>query len=62
MQTEESKCLYCERSSQEIPLVTFEYQGKALRICSQHLPVLIHNPGQLIGKIPGAESFSPADH
>lgn len=57
-----AKCLVCEQDSNAIPLLTFEYQGKQLQICSQHLPVLIHDPTQLAGKLSGAENMRPADH
>jgi hypothetical protein len=33
-----------------------------LWICPQHLPLLIHNPQQLAGKLAGAENLKPADH
>ena len=62
MNTAEKSCLYCERTAMEIPLVVLEYQGKDLRICPQHLPILIHNPTELVGKLPGAEGMSPAEH
>jgi len=46
-------CLYCERDSNEVPLVTLQYKGEELWICPQHLPVLIHHPEQLADKLPG---------
>jgi len=55
-------CLVCKKSSAEIPLISFEYMGKGLWICPQHLPVLIHDPAKLSGLLPGAEDFLPADH
>ena len=55
-------CLACGRGPQETPLVTLEYKDSTLRICPQHLPVLIHDPHQLIGRLPGAEKLTPADH
>ncbi len=55
-------CLACGRGSDETPLVSLEYKGSTLRICPQHLPVLIHDPHQLIGRLPGAEKLTPADH
>jgi hypothetical protein len=54
-------CLYCEKDDAETPLVVLEYRGTSLRICPQHLPLLIHDPAKLIGKLPGAEGLSPAD-
>lgn len=55
-------CLVCERGADETPLLRLEYRDSEFRICPQHLPVLIHDPAQLIGRLPGAERLSPADH
>ncbi len=55
-------CLACGRGSGEVPLIGFEYRGDRHWICPQHLPVLIHDPAQLVGKLPGAEELRPADH
>lgn len=55
-------CLACGRSQREIPLITLSYQDRTFHICPQHLPVLIHNPQMLVGKLPGAEGMSPAEH
>lgn len=55
-------CLNCNRSENEIPLVTLSYSGKPTFICSHCLPMLIHHPETLIGKIEGAENIPPADH
>jgi hypothetical protein len=55
-------CIVCKKTSQEIPLISFEYMGEGLGICPQHLPVLIHDPSKLVGLLPGAEGFEPADH
>jgi hypothetical protein len=55
-----NKCLYCDQSSNHVPLITFVYQGNSYMICPQHLPVLIHNPSNLAGKLPGAESLQSA--
>lgn len=54
-------CLVCERSSDLIPLLAFQYQGKALWICPEHLPILIHQPARLADKLSGAEGFAPAE-
>jgi hypothetical protein len=54
-------CVYCERDSETIPLVSLRYQNSDLWICPQHLPILIHKPSQLVGKLPGAEKLGPAD-
>jgi len=56
------KCLSCNRSENEIPLVTLTYSAKPAYICSHCLPLLIHHPDQLIGRLEGAENIPPADH
>jgi hypothetical protein len=55
-------CLVCERASEEVPLISFRYKGSDLWICPQHLPILIHDPTSLAGRLPGAENLAPADH
>jgi hypothetical protein len=60
-QSHRDKCLACERGSDETPLIALEYRGSSLRICPQHLPLLIHDPAQLIGKLEGAEDLRPSD-
>ena len=58
----EKTCLNCGRTSNEIPLLTMEYREKTYQICPQCLPVMIHNPQKLAGKLPGAENFVAANH
>jgi hypothetical protein len=55
-------CLVCEKASEEVPLISFRFKGSDLWICPQHLPVLIHDPTKLAGRLPGAENLAPADH
>ncbi len=55
-------CLSCNISEKEIPLVSLNYNGKPAYICSRCLPLLIHHPEQLIGKLDGAENIPPAEH
>ena len=57
-----NKCLNCNRSENEIPLITLRYSSKPAYICSFCLPTLIHNPQQLIGKLEGADKIPPAEH
>ncbi len=45
-QTEE-RCLNCERTSEQVPLLAVRYQGNEFWICPQCLPVLIHKPERL---------------
>ena len=61
-QSEKPQCLACARGDQETPLVRLQYRGGPLWICPQHLPLLIHDPGRLVGKLPGAETLRPAEH
>ena len=58
----EGTCLICRRGRDDTPLVVLEYRNTELRICPQHLPVLIHDPASLIGILPGAEKLEPDDH
>ena len=61
-ETSVKNCLSCNRSENEIPLVTLTYSSKPAYICSHCLPMLIHNPEQLIGRLEGAEKIPPAEH
>ena len=56
------QCLNCERSETVIPLVSLRYTGQQAWICSQCLPILIHQPQHLVGKLAGAENLEPAAH
>ncbi len=55
-------CAACDRPQTEVPLISLAYLNTTLWICPQHLPVLIHNPQMLTGRIPGAENMKAADH
>ena len=60
---ENNICLNCGSSEQEKPLLTIKYKSNEIYICPQCLPVLIHKPANLAGKLPGAENFdAPAEH
>lgn len=52
------RCLYCRRDSAQVPLLPLRYREEEIWICPQHLPILIHNPAQLAGILPGAEHFA----
>ncbi len=56
------QCLNCSRTENEIPLVSLRYTGQAAWICSQCLPMLIHHPEQLAGRLAGAERLTGAPH
>ena len=57
--TNEPKCIYCDQSSAVTPLIMLTYQGGNVYICPTHLPILIHEPAKLAGKIPGVENLTP---
>ena len=54
------ECLVCKVSSKEKPVTKFYYQESEFYICPQHMPVIIHNPDQLIGLLDGADTFEGA--
>lgn len=54
-------CVYCEQDDSLVPLIEFTFHEKAYWICPQHLPILIHKPEQLAGKLPDLPP-GPADH
>lgn len=55
-------CLNCNRPETAVPLVKLRYAGRQAWICSGCLPILIHEPRQLVGKLAGAENMTPAAH
>jgi len=55
-------CLNCGQSEMFAPLVTLRHAGQQAWICSNCLPILIHKPHQLAGKLAGADQLSPAKH
>ncbi len=48
------RCLNCERTEDETPLVSLRYHGGGLAICPQCLPILIHQPEKLEDKLKAA--------
>lgn len=58
----DKRCLACGVGPDTVPLLKLDYRDGTYWICPQHLPLLIHDPGRLIGKLPGAEALSPAEH
>lgn len=51
-------CILCDKDENEVPLIVLAYKGQELRICPQHVPVLIHDPQKLVGILEGAENFT----
>ncbi len=60
MENVEKVCIVCKRNEKEIPLVKFDFLETHFWICPQHIPVIIHDPEQLKGMLPGADKLSPA--
>lgn len=56
------RCIECGQTTDEIPLMELQYQKTIFHICPQHLPILIHKPHLLAGKLAGAEGLSPSQH
>lgn len=57
MQEKLNTCLYCDRDQNTVPLVLIKFQNEDWWICPPHLPLLIHQPHKLVGKLPGAEKL-----
>jgi hypothetical protein len=55
-------CLNCNRSENEMPLIVLQYKGDTIYLCSGCLPILLHSPAKLSGKLTDAESIQPANH
>ena len=57
MDNNQKVCLVCNQDENQVPLVQVDYKQRNYFICPQHIPMLIHNPDQLEGKLPGAENM-----
>ena len=57
-----ARCVSCERTVEEVPLLSLTHRQGTAYICPQCLPILIHEPGQLVSKLPGAETLQPHEH
>ena len=60
--TQKNCCVLCKQDSDQVPLVPIQYRGQQLWICSQHMPVLIHEPNKLADVMPGADNIQSVDH
>lgn len=47
----DARCLSCERTDQDVPLMTWRYQGRELWICPDCLPRLIHRRAELADQL-----------
>lgn len=57
----EPKCLFCGQTSERVPLVHVTYKDQNIHICSQHLPLLIHEPEKLGDRLDRAAQESAAE-
>jgi len=55
--SETKTCIVCKKSAMETPVTKFYHKNSSFFICSQHIPVLIHNPQELAGLIDDADSL-----
>jgi hypothetical protein len=62
MSEQKPTCVKCERSNDQVPLIPINYQDEQYWICPQHLPLAIHKPQALVGKLPGAENLAAGEH
>jgi hypothetical protein len=61
-ETNTVRCVNCGRGVEEVPLLNLTHRHGPAYICPQCLPVLIHQPQQLLNKLPGAEALQPHEH
>ena len=57
-----AQCVSCERTVEEVPLLNLTHRHGTAYICPQCLPTLIHDPQQLLNKLPGTEALQPHEH
>jgi len=53
-------CLNCNRTDEQVPLLSLFFKGKTKHICPQCLPTLIHKIHLLVDKLPGVEIPPPS--
>lgn len=53
--SELTKCIVCQKTENEVPIIKFKFKGEKYSICSQHIPVLIHKAQALETVIPGIQ-------
>ncbi len=51
------ECIICKSSAHETPVTKFYHKDTHFYICSQHIPILIHNPQELVGLLDGADKL-----
>ncbi len=61
-QDQTAACVNCSRTVEEVPLLTLVHRAGNAYICPQCLPILIHQPQELVSKLPGTEALQPHEH
>jgi hypothetical protein len=56
------QCLNCKKTEDEAPILTVHFKGSEVGICASCLPILIHKPQQLAGRLEGADEIEPSSH
>jgi hypothetical protein len=56
------KCINCERTDEQAPLLALVFKGEEKRICAQCFPILIHKTHLLADQLPGVQTSTPAAH
>jgi len=59
--SETTKCIVCNQTENEVPILAFKFKGIEYHICSQHIPVLIHKAQALETIIPGIKPSEEAN-
>ena len=57
-ENQKKSCVLCQKLDTELPLIVLSYNDTAYYICPEHMPMLIHQPDALVGKMPGAENMN----
>ena len=58
MDKKKPACVLCGKSDKELPLIKLSYNSTDYFLCPEHMPMLIHEPTALVGKLPGAENMN----
>ena len=61
-QDQTATCVNCSRTVEEVPLLMLMHRTGNAYICPQCLPILIHQPQELVNKLPGTEALQPHEH
>ena len=61
-ENQEYVCIHCGREEKHVPLLVFFYKGGEHRICTEHLPILIHKPLKFADKLPDMDKLTPVEH